>query len=293
MKPRRHGPFPYTPVTKRPKFRWPDGKRLALWVIPNIEIFALDERMPAGPGGSGGLIPDVHTWSIREYGCRIGVFRHMEVLAKHNIRATVALNSEICLYCPEIIEEGNKLGWEWMGHNQSNTRRLNVIPAEDEQEVVKATFDQIEAGTGTRPKGWLGSGLQETWNTLDILVENGATYVADWACDDQPFLMDIDGRRLVSIPYSTEINDKPAFEAFFRTADEFGDMIRRQFDVLYRESVDSARVMAISLHPYITGRPHRIDALDDALAYICRHEDVWLATGSEIVDAFLESGVAF
>lgn len=293
MKPRRHGPFPYTPVTKRPKFRWPDGKRLALWVIPNIEIFALDERMPAGAGGSGGLIPDVHTWSIREYGCRIGVFRHMEVLAKHNIRATVALNSEICLYYPEIIEEGNKLGWEWMGHNQSNTRRLNVIPAEDEQEVVKATFDQIEAGTGTRPKGWLGSGLQETWNTLDLLVENGATYVADWACDDQPFLMDIDGRRLVSIPYSTEINDKPAIEAFHRTADEFGDMIRRQFDVLYRESVDSARVMAISLHPYITGRPHRIDALDDALAYICRHEDVWLATGSEIVDAFLESGVAF
>lgn len=293
MKPSRHGPFPYTPVTKRPEFKWPDGKRLALWVIPNIEIFALDERMPAGPGGSGGLIPDVHTWSIREYGCRIGVFRHMEVLAKHNIRATVALNSEICLYCPEIIEEGNKLGWEWMGHNQSNTRRLNVIPAEDEQEVVKATFDQIEAGTGTRPKGWLGSGLQETWNTLDILVENGATYVADWACDDQPFLMDIDGRRLVSIPYSTEINDKPAFETFLRTADEFGDMIRRQFDVLYRESVDSARVMAISLHPYITGRPHRIDALDDALAYICRHEDVWLATGSEIVDAFLESGVAF
>jgi peptidoglycan/xylan/chitin deacetylase (PgdA/CDA1 family) len=249
--------------------------------------------MPAGAGGSGGLIPDVHTWSIREYGCRIGVFRHMEVLAKHNIRATVALNSEICLYYPEIIEEGNKLGWEWMGHNQSNTRRLNVIPAEDEQEVVKATFDQIEAGTGTRPKGWLGSGLQETWNTLDLLVENGATYVADWACDDQPFLMDIDGRRLVSIPYSTEINDKPAIEAFHRTADEFGDMIRRQFDVLYRESVDSARVMAISLHPYITGRPHRIDALDDALAYICRHEDVWLATGSEIVDAFLESGVAF
>lgn len=293
MKPWRHGPFPYTPVTKRPRFRWPDGKRLALWVIPNIEIFALDERMPAGPGGSGGLVPDVHTWSIREYGCRIGVFRHMEVLAKHHIRATVALNSEICLYCPEIIEEGNKLGWEWMGHNQSNTRRLNVIPAEDEQEVVKATFDQIEAGTGTRPKGWLGSGLQETWNTLDFLVENGATYVADWACDDQPFLMDIDGRRLVSIPYSTEINDKPAFEAFLRTADEFGDMIRRQFDVLYRESVDSARVMAISLHPYITGRPHRIDALDDALAYICRHEDVWLATGSEIVDAFLESGVAF
>jgi peptidoglycan/xylan/chitin deacetylase (PgdA/CDA1 family) len=217
----------------------------------------------------------------------------MEVLSKHGIRATVALNSEICLHYPEIIEAGNKLGWEWMGHNQSNTRRLNVMPAEDERAVVKATFDQIEKGTGNRPKGWLASGLQETWNTVDYLVENGATYVADWACDDQPFLMDVGGKQLVSIPYSTEINDKPAFETFLRTADEFGDMMRRQFDVLYRESVDSARVMAVSLHPYITGRPHRIDALDDALAHICRHEDVWLATGSEIVAHFLESGIAF
>ena len=290
MEPQRYGPFSYTPITRRPKFQWPGGKRLALWVIPNIEIFALDEQMPAGPGGSGGLIPDVHTWSIREYGCRVGVYRHMEVLSKHGIRGTVALNSEVCLHCPEIIEEGNKLGWEWMGHNQSNTRRLNAVPADEERTVVKATFDQIEEVSGARPKGWLGSGLQETWNTLDYLVENGATYVADWACDDQPFLMDIGGKRLVSVPYSTEINDKPAFESFLRTADEFGDMIRCQFDVLYRESVDSARVMAIALHPYITGRPYRIDALDDALAHICRHDDVWLATGSEIVDAYLNSG---
>ena len=290
MEPQRYGPFSYTPIIRRPKFQWPGGKRLALWVIPNIECFALDEKMPGGPGGSNGLIPDVHTWSIREYGCRVGVYRHMEVLSKHGIRGTVALNSEICLNYPEIIEEGNKLGWEWMGHNQSNTRRLNTLPAGEEQAVVKATFDEIEQGTGTRPKGWLGSGLQATWNTLDYLVENGATYVADWACDDQPFVMDIGGKPLVSVPYSTEINDKPAFESFLRTADEFGDMIKRQFDVLYRESTESARVMAIALHPYITGRPYRIDALDDALAHICRHDDVWLATGSEIVEAYLKSG---
>jgi hypothetical protein len=86
--------------------------------------------MPAGPGGSGRSITDVHTWSIREYGRLIGVFRLMEVLEKHGMRGTVALNSEFCRYYPEIIEEGNKLGWEWMGHNQPNTRRLNVIPPE-------------------------------------------------------------------------------------------------------------------------------------------------------------------
>ena len=293
MKPQRYGPFPYKPIIGRPKLRWPNGKRLAFWVIPNIEVFALDERMPDGPGGSGGKIPDVHTWSIREYGCRVGVFRHMEVLSRYGIRATVALNSEICLYRPEIIAEGNKLGWEWMGHNQSNTRRLNGVPAEAERDVVKATFDQIEKGTGKRPRGWLGSGLQETWNSLDYLVENGATYVADWPIDDQPFLMDVGGKRLVSLPYSTQLNDKPAFEDLRVTADEFATMIRRQFDVLYRESAESGRVMAIALHPYITGMPHRIDALDSAFAYICRHDDVWLATGSEIVEAYLASGATF
>ena len=293
MKPQRYGPFPYTPIIRRPEFTWPEGKRLALWVIPNMEVFALDERMPEGPGGSNGLIPDVHIWSIRDYGARVGIFRHMEVLAKHGIRATVALNSEVCERYPEIIEEGNRLGWEWMGHNQSNTRRLNTVAAEDEREVVRATFDTIEKATGARPAGWLGAGLQETWNTVEFLVENGASYVADWVNDDQPYLMDIGGERLVSLPYSAEINDKPAFEFHHRTADEFGDMMRRQFDVLYRESEKSARVMAVALHPYITGVAHRIGAVDEALGYICQHDDVWLATGSEIVDAYLASGAAF
>jgi len=69
---------------------------------------------------------------------------------------------------------------------------------------------------------------------------------------------------------------------FLRTAEEFGDMICRQFDTLYREGAQSGRVMAICLHPFLMGVPHRIGALDKALAYICGHEGVWLATGGEI-----------
>ena len=143
-----------------------------------------------------------------------------------------------------------------------------------------ARFATIEQATGTRPVGWLGSGLQETWDTLDLLAAEGCEYVCDWTNDDQPYLMKLDGGRpLVAMPYSHEINDKPAFETFHRTADEFRDMICRQFDVLYREGAQSGRVMAIALHPYLTGVPHRIDAFDAALGYICKHERVWKATG--------------
>jgi len=127
---------------------------------------------------------------------------------------------------------------------------------------------------------------QMTWQTLDLLVEGGCDYVADWVVDDQPFDMTLAGGRLTAIPYSLEINDLPQFNAMHRTPDEFAAMIRRTFDVLYREGAESGRVMAIALHPFVIGVPHRIDALAQALDYVLSHERVWVATGAEIVDAY-------
>lgn len=283
MKPRAYGPFPYSPIIHRPRLEWPNGARVALWVIPNIEYFSLLDPVPIAAGGTGGKLPDVPAWSVRDYGNRIGVFRLMQVLDRYNIRATVALNSSVCEHHPVIIEEGQKRHWEWMGHNETNTKRLNEVPAEEEPKIIQRALATIAKSTGVKPVGWLGSGLQETWNTLDYLAAEGVEYVCDWTNDDQPYVMTLEGgQTLVSIPYSHDINDKPAFEKQNRTAAEFQDMIVRQFDVLYREGEESGRVMAICLHPYLTGRPYRIDALDAALAHICKHQGVWLATGSEI-----------
>ena len=281
MKPSAYGPFPYAPIIARKKLSWPNGARLALWVIPNIEFFALNERIPTAT--ATGKVPDVPNWSARDYGNRIGVFRFMEVFDRYGIRATVALNSDVCRYHPEIIAEGNKRQWEWMGHNETNSRRLIDVPEGEKQGIIKRALDAIEKGSGKRPKGWLSSGLQQTWNTLDYLAGEGVEYVCDWTNDDQPYQMTLeDGKRITSIPYSHDINDIPAFERHNRMAEEFGAMICAQFDTLYREGGQSGRVMAICLHPYLTGKPYRIGALDKALDYICRHDGVWLATGSEI-----------
>jgi len=150
MKPGPYGPFPYSPIIRRPPLEWPGDARVALWVVPNIEFFSLETR----PGGLGpGKVPDIPVWAMRDYGNRVGVFRLMEVLDRYGVRATVALNSDICVYHPEIIEEGEKRHWEWMGHNQSNSRRLNEVPADEEPTIIRDTLDTIARVSGTRPVG--------------------------------------------------------------------------------------------------------------------------------------------
>ncbi len=280
MKPRSYGPFPYSPIIDRPRLEWPDGAHVALWIIPNIEYFSLEEK----PGGYANMkIPDVPMWTERDYGNRVGVFRIMDVLDKYGIRGTVALNSNLCVEHPRIIEEGEKRKWEWMGHNESNTRRLNEAGPGEEEKIIKNTFATIEKATGKRPTGWLSSGLAETWDTVDLLAANGCEYVCDWCNDDQPYEMTLDhGRKILSVPYTQQLNDKGAIERRFNSADAFRQMICDQFDVLYREGAKSGRVMAIAIHPYLIGVPHRIGALDAALKYICKHKKVWKATGSEI-----------
>jgi allantoinase len=280
MKPRSYGPFPYSPIIDRPRLEWPNGAHVALWIIPNIEYFSLEEK----PGGYANMkVPDVVMWSERDYGNRVGVFRIMDVLDKHGIRGTVALNSNLCAEHPRIIEEGEKRKWEWMGHNESNTRRLNEAAPGEEEKIIKNTFATIEKATGKRPTGWLSSGLAETWDTVDLLAANGCEYVCDWCNDDQPYELTLDhGRSILSVPYTQQLNDKGAIERRFNSADAFRQMICDQFDVLYREGAESGRVMAIAIHPYLIGVPHRIGAFDAALKYICKHKKVWKATGSEI-----------
>jgi len=122
MKPRSYGPFPYSLISQRPPLKWPNGARVASGFFPTSNRFRCwNVRAVSAPA----KIPDIPTWAVRDYGNRVGIARIMQVLDRYSIRATVALNSDICINHPAIIEEGCARKWEWMGHNQSNTRRLN------------------------------------------------------------------------------------------------------------------------------------------------------------------------
>jgi allantoinase len=291
MQPMNYGPFPYVPINRRGRWNWPNGARLAVWVIPNLEFFHLQTPLAGHPFEKAHeyKAPTVRAWGQRDYGNRVGVFRLMDVLTKHGIRATATTNTDICEFHPQIIEDAVKLGWEFMGHNKTNTVRLTALEPEQERDLIRHCTSRLEQATGRKPLGWLGAALAETWHTLDYLADEGYLYVSDWVNDDQPYRMKVADRELVYLPYSYEVNDSAQINYRFATGEEFGTIIRNTFDVLYEEGAQSARVMAICLHPFMIGVPHRIRALDAALHYVKGHDGVWFATGEEIVRAYLAS----
>ena len=282
----QHDRFPYSPIVDRKPLKWPNGARVAVWVIPNIEHFLFDRPSTSITAVTTQFVPDVLNYSWRDFGVRVGIWRLMEVMEKHGIKGTVALNSDVCRHYPRIIEEGKKLGWEWMGHGTNNSTIINKQPEDEERKLIAGIVDTIAKATGQKPRGWLGPALTESHNTLDILAENGIEYVGDWVNDEQPYPMEVKKGSMHSIPYSIELNDIPAFLDLGRSSEDFAKMLCDQFDVLYQDGAKSARVMAICLHPFLIGHAYRSKHFDKALGYIKGHKDVWFAKGGEILDAY-------
>ena len=232
--------YDYSPIIRRRPFRWPKGARVALMVAPNIEFFHIDKVIPGAPSTQ---LPDVTGYALRDYGSRIGVFRMMEVLDKHGIRATVLLNADVCAHHPAIIEEGNKRQWEWLGHGVTNNLRMNQYPAEEERSVIRQIRETITAATGTAPRGWLGpGGGDESPNTLDHLAAEGFDYVCDWGFDDQPCAMRVKSGRMIAIPYQQGLNDIRVIFQGGHTPKDWLQMVCDQFDTLYAEGATQGRV---------------------------------------------------
>ena len=225
--------------------------------------------------------------TVRDYGNRVGAFRVVDALSGRGVPGTVALNADVCDHAPAVVDAMADLDWEFMGHGETNSRLLSGLEPAEERRVIEATHDRIAEHTGVAPRGWLGPSRAETYRTPSLLAAAGFDYVADYVNDDQPYPVATEAGELVSIPYSTVVSDK-VFERGPVPGAVFEGLVRDQFDVLYAEGAapGDAKVMCISLHPYLIGVPARIRALERALDYVVGHDDVWLATGGEIVDHY-------
>ena len=277
----------FSAISERPKLTLPGGARMAVWIIVNVEEWDPKETMPRTvltPPAGGAPMPDIPNWAWHEYGNRVGFWRMLDVFDRHEVPAALAINGKAIASYEPIARAAHERGWEFIGHGFGQ-KNMQKVP--DEREDIRKTKDAIRAFTGSDPRGWLGPGLTETWETPDLLVEEGFSYVCDWVLDDQPVVLKTRSKPIVNVPYTQECNDVAMMLIQHHKASEYRDRAIDQFEQIHADAERSARIMALVVHPYIMGAPHRCRYFAEAVAHIRARDDVVFWTGGQIHDWYL------
>jgi allantoinase len=285
----------YSAIIDRPPLRLPGGARLVVWTIVNYEVWDIARPMPrqvlpaptvsAVPTGQA-LLPDVPNWSWHEYGMRVGAWRFFELFGRRGIRPTLAVNARVCEDYPRVAEEARRQDWEFMGHGYD---QVPIHSHEDQAAMIARCLDILERSCGKRPLGWLGPGLTQTLETPDLLAAAGVKYIGDWVHDDEPTTIRTRNGPLVTLPYSVELNDIPMMIVQHHQSDYLLTRAIDQFDRLYAESAERAKFMALAIHPYISGQPHRVKYLEAIYEHVAQFEGVLHWNGAQILDWYLSA----
>jgi peptidoglycan/xylan/chitin deacetylase (PgdA/CDA1 family) len=288
--------YEFSAINARPPLRWPDDRPVALCVIVSAEHY--DWALPPGayaisPGGipfQHAALTDVRTYTHREYGNRVGIFRVMDTLDKYGIRATIAIDATVADQYPILLEHAQKRGYEFICHGMAVTQMVTSRMSEDEERAyIRTALSTVSGASGTQPAGWLGPEYGASARTPDLLAEAGIRYVCDWPNDEQPYRMKVSSGALISLPILLDLDDVVSHYVRHVPIMRYGQLLKEAFDGLRQSGRTSGRLMTINIHPWLIGQPFRIPYLDDALAYIIRSGDAWSATGSEIVDWYARS----
>ncbi|MBL1141114.1 MAG: polysaccharide deacetylase family protein [Proteobacteria bacterium] len=281
--------FNFSAMPQREKLELPNGARLAVYLVVNVEQWDIEKPIAreyvSSPAGVK-TVPNVPNWAWHEYGMRVGIWRMMESLKKRDIRAGAAMNAQVCEGMWEPVARGIlDAGWDFMGHGYTQTA-MHVV--EDQQASITKSFEVLKAYSGKAPKGWLGPGLHETLDTLDYLANTGFKYVCDWPMDEHPVVMKTHSDNIMAMPYSFELSDLPMMVVHQHQSQVWLQRAIDQFDYLYQEGAKQPRIMCMSVHPYIMGTPHRIKYFEAVYDYMLKKKEVWFATPDEIYDWFKE-----
>lgn len=282
--------IPYSAITERTPLKLPNGARMAVWAVINVEDWDPTQPMPRTvltPPAGGSPMPDVPNWAWHEYGNRVGFWRLVKIFDEFAIPAVIAINGSALAAYPAIVQAAVARKWEFIGHGFS---QRNLQKVANERADIRKVHDAIAKATGKPPRGWLGPGLTETWQTPDVLVEEGYDYVADWVLDDQPVWLNTRGKPILNLPYTQECNDVAMMLIQHHKASEYYDRAIDQFEQIYADAADSARVMALSVHPYIMGAPHRVKYLRRVFEVMRKKPGVLFWTGAQIADWYLGAG---
>ena len=288
-----HEHYDWSPINTRGILRWPQGARVALCVIVNLEHTEWDPppdshqvTNPAG-GISPRPYPDYSRISHREYGHRVGIFRVLDTLKKHGIRPTVAMDAQTAENYPFLVRYCRDRDCEIIGHGLSASRMItNNMSESEEREYIQESLSVMTRATGSTPQGWFGPEYGESARTPQLLAQAGIRYVCDWTNDEQPYPLKTSEGELYALPIMMELDDVHALWSRRVTIDRYSELLKDSFDTLYHDGGGNGRLLVLNVSPWLIGQPFRIGYLDQALDHMMGRQGVWAASGSQIIDWF-------
>ena len=273
-----------------PAVEWPNGARIAVSVVINYEEgseYSVLDGDPAGEtsGESPSPVPvgdrDLANESFYEYGSRVGVWRLMALLDRHNIKCTFYACALALERNPAVGAEIVRRGHEVMGHG-NRWEEYYKMDRNAEREAIRQAVASIAKTTGQRPLGWY-TRYGPSVNTRELVVEEGGfEYDCNAYNDDLPYYAKVGDKPWLVVPYSLEVNDYKFWRGDLITPGHFFEAAKASFDVLYEEGATHPKMMSVGLHCRIIGKPSRSQGLDRFLEYASGKEGVWFARRLEI-----------
>ena len=284
-----HRRYPWSMLKDRSPIEWPNGKKIALWVNVSVQYFPLaqtDKTFPV-PGGMRMPYPDLRHFSLRDYGNRVGIYRILKVLDESNVKPTIAMNASIAENYPSLTRRIVERDYEIIAHGiDMDTLHHSEIEPEVEAERVSRAVTTLRSLTGQPIKGWLSPGKSQSFNTPELLVDNDIQYMCDWVNDELPYVFHTSNGSVTNLPLNTELEDTFILLNNLHSIESYVDQVNDAMAFLCKEASEKGgRMLALSIHPWLMGQPHRIKHFKRLIEALVAHPDVWTATGSEIIAA--------
>ena len=286
-----HDRYDWSILSERKPVQWPQEKRLALWVNVALQYFPLDQQgIPFKvPGGMTMPYPDLRHYSLRDYGNRVGIYRLLKAFDRYKVTASFAVSTRLAERTPYLMATLAERKGEILCHGlHQDALHYGGQEREDESAQVRRALDGLREITGQEINGWLSPARNESANTPELLAENGVRYFCDWVNDDMPYRFRTDQGELTAMPLSAELEDFFIIGQNLHSPQSWQEQVCDACDLLLEESErQGGRILALNIHPWMLGQPHRIAYLEQALAYITAQQGVWSATPAEILASWL------
>lgn len=283
---------PFQMSSDRKKLVPPEGKPLIVHNVVNVEYWPFDQGMPRSilstPHGVS-PIPDIPNYSWAEYGLRCGMPRLFNVYGNRDLPVSVNLNAAVIDHYPSLANAMRDSGWTFIAHGL--TQRL-LHQEEHEEEVINVSIDKIEKFIGKRPRGWMGPGFAQTFDTADYLKGAGIEYNLDWILDDLPCWMTTIHGPLICMPYGFELNDSLLFPVERHSSAEILLRFKDTLKTFEPELKEQPRILTLAVHPHQIGVPHRIGYLEQILDILRQRDDTIFMSGDQIADWYTKQDPA-